>query len=71
MPSSLLAKFIDVKLNEKGYIVADQEQQTSQEGVFSAGDVSTGSGGLRQVITACSEGAIAATSAYKYIKKHE
>lgn len=71
IPSSVLAKSIGVELNEKGFITADQEQVTSVEGIFSAGDVSTGSGGLRQVITACSEGAIAATSAYKYIKKHE
>jgi len=69
IPSSLLAKSIGVELNERGYIVADQEQVTSTEGVFTAGDISTGSGGLRQVITACSEGAIAATSAYRYIKK--
>lgn len=70
IPSSVLAKSIGVKLNERGYVMADQEQVTSLQGIFSAGDISTGSGGLRQVITACSEGAIAATSAYKYIKKH-
>ncbi len=70
IPSSVLAESVGVKLNERGYIVADQKQQTSKDGVFSAGDVSTGSGGLRQVITACSEGAIAATTAYKYIKRH-
>ena len=51
--------------NENGYIVSDEYMRTSVEGVFVAGDVRATP--LRQVITACSDGAIAAESAIKYL----
>lgn len=51
--------------NENGYIVSDEYMRTSVEGVFVAGDVRVTP--LRQVITACSDGAIAAESAIKYL----
>lgn len=56
-----------VELDSKGYIIADEEMRTSVEGVFAAGDVRVKS--LRQVITACADGAIAAVNAEKYIEK--
>jgi thioredoxin reductase (NADPH) len=56
-----------VELDAKGYVIADEEMRTSVEGVFAAGDVRVKS--LRQVITACSDGAIAAVNAEKYIEK--
>lgn len=52
--------------NEKGYIIADESGKTSQEGIFVCGDSKQKE--LYQIITAASEGALAATSAYKYIK---
>lgn len=55
-----------VKLNENGYIVADETGVTSAPGFFVAGDVRTKA--LRQVVTAVSDGANAATSAEHYIK---
>ncbi len=57
-----------VELNPKGYIMADEEMRTSVEGVFAAGDVRVKS--LRQVITACADGAIAAVNAEKYIENN-
>ncbi len=42
--------------------------KTSCDGVYAAGDITTGSAGFQQLVTAASEGAIAAFSAYKYIK---
>jgi len=57
-----------VELNPKGYIMADEELRTSVEGVFAAGDVRAKS--LRQVITACSDGAIAAVNAEKFIENN-
>jgi len=57
-----------VELDAKGYIKADEEMRTSVEGVFAAGDVRIKS--LRQVITACADGAIAAVNAEKYIEKN-
>jgi thioredoxin reductase (NADPH) len=51
---------------EKKRISVDREQRTNIPGVFAAGDVT---GGLCQISTAVGEGAIAAVSAYKYIKQ--
>lgn len=50
----------------KGYIVADEKMQTSQEGVYVAGDVRVKE--LRQVVTAVNDGAIAAVNAGKYVE---
>lgn len=63
-PISELFKGI-VDMNEKGYIKTDEEMRTSVPGVFAAGDVRVKA--LRQVITAASDGAIAAVAAEKYI----
>lgn len=52
--------------NEKGYIIADESGKTTQEGIFVCGDSKQKE--LYQIITAASEGALAATAAYKYIK---
>ena len=57
-----------VEMDQKGYIKADEDMRTSVEGVFVAGDVRVKS--LRQVITACADGAIAAVNAEKYIEKN-
>ncbi|MEO0288933.1 MAG: thioredoxin-disulfide reductase [candidate division WOR-3 bacterium] len=60
--------FIDKKvlLNEYGYIKVDKDLKTNIEGVFAAGDVIEKS--FRQVITAASDGALAAKSVEKYIE---
>lgn len=52
---------------EKGYIITDEEMRTEIPGVFAAGDCRLKS--LRQVITAASDGAIAAVNAGKYIEE--
>ena len=52
-------------MDASGFIIADENMQTSKEGVFVAGDVRVTP--LRQIITAASDGAIAATSAIKYL----
>ena len=54
-----------VELNEQGYIVTDANQKTSAEGVYAAGDVCIKP--LRQVVTATSDGALAATELEKYV----
>ena len=54
-------------LDEKGYIITDQNSQTSVQGVFAAGDVV--SGGLKQIISAASSGAEASTSVLNYLSK--
>lgn len=53
-------------LDKFGCIIVDDEMKTSVPGVFGAGDITAKK--LRQVITACSDGAIAANSAAKYVE---
>lgn len=52
-------------LMDRGYIMTDDEMRASLPGVFAAGDIRVKS--LRQVVTAAADGAIAATSAEKYL----
>ena len=54
-----------VELNEQGYILTDASQKTSVEGVYAAGDVCIKP--LRQIVTATSDGALAATELEKYV----
>ena len=61
-----LAKLLGIKL-EKNYIQVDKEQRTNVEGVFAAGDVTNNV--LKQIVTACGEGAVAAFSVFKELRK--
>ena len=56
-----------VSLSDKGYIVSDEECITSTEGVFTAGDCRTKR--IRQITTACGDGATAALAACRYLDK--
>lgn len=68
IPNTSLAAELGVKLDDAGYVVVDNSQRTSVEGVFAAGDITTNSNHFEQIVTAVAEGAIAAASAYEYIK---
>ena len=57
--------FSMLTLDEHGYIVADESTKTNFVGVFAVGDVRTKT--LRQVVTAVSDGAVAAHHAEEYI----
>lgn len=57
-----------LELDQSGYIVADEDMRTSLKGVFAAGDVRTKR--YRQIVTAVSDGAVAALSAEKYISQN-
>ena len=61
-PSNDLAKQLGVELDENGYIITDKSQSTNVSGVYAAGDIT---GGVKQWIVACGEGAVAAISAYQ------
>lgn len=54
-----------IEMDQYGYIQAGENTHTNVEGIFVAGDNRTKS--LRQLVTATSDGAIAATEAIKYI----
>ena len=62
-PNSQL--FESVQKTESGYIETDELMRTNIEGVYAVGDVRDKS--LRQVVTACSDGAIAADDAIKFL----
>ncbi len=64
-PSKKFCEQLEIE-TEKDYIIVDKNQRTNIKGVFAAGDVTNNL--LKQVITACAEGAIASTTAYEELK---
>ncbi len=68
VPGIELIRKLNVKVDDKDYIIVDQTQVTNIPGVWAAGDVTTGSNKFRQIITAVAEGAVAAGSVYKELK---
>ncbi len=65
VPNIKLAEKLKLTL-EKNQIIVDENQKTNIAGIFAAGDVTNNS--LKQIITACSEGSVAAYNAYKELK---
>ncbi len=55
-----------IELDEEGYIVVNDKMETNIPGIYAAGDIRVSP--LRQVVTAAADGAIAASSAQKYIE---
>jgi len=64
-PNSELVKGI-VDTDASGSIVTDGDMRTSRQGIFACGDVRKKI--LRQIVTACGEGAAAAFSAQHYLE---
>jgi len=63
--SALVAGLAEV--DERGYVITDENMATSCPGLFAAGDVRKKS--LRQVVTAVADGAVAAVAAGKFIEE--
>ena len=57
------------KQDEGGYLITDERMQTSIRGLFAAGDIRAKP--FRQIVTACSDGAIAAHSAAACIDENQ
>jgi len=68
VPANGLVGQLGVSLDNKGYIVTDADVKTNISGVFAAGDISNLFGFFKQNITAAATGAVAANSAYQYLK---
>jgi thioredoxin reductase (NADPH) len=64
IPNSEIFKKV-VATDDRGYIIAGENSETNVPGIFAAGDVRTK--GLRQIITAASDGAVAVTAVEKYL----
>jgi len=65
IPNVLLCRDLKLKM-ENSFVVTDQNQTTSLPGLFAAGDMVNYP--LKLIVTATSQGAMAATSAYNYLK---
>lgn len=66
IPDSEIVKNLNLTMDSKGYIITNDEMETNLAGVYACGDVRKKE--MNQIITACSDGAIAANSANKFIK---
>jgi thioredoxin reductase (NADPH) len=65
IPNTELVKGL-VKLDQNGFVITDDNMQTSMPGVFAAGDIRSKL--FRQISTAVGEGAAASYSAEKYLE---
>ncbi|MGE4384716.1 MAG: thioredoxin-disulfide reductase [Endomicrobiaceae bacterium] len=67
-PNTNFLSETDISLSEDGYIITNDEMQTSIRGVFACGDIRKKL--LRQVVTAAGDGAVAAVAAQHYIESY-
>ncbi len=61
-PNNEIAKKLGLALDEEGYIKVDDKMRTSMPMVYAAGDIT---GGVKQIVTAVSQGAVAALTAFE------
>lgn len=54
-------------VNDKNYVEVNNAKETKLEGIYAVGDCTSTT--LRQITTACADGALAAIEAYKFIKR--
>jgi len=64
IPNTELMKKAGIHLDKSSYIQINSKQETNIAGIYAAGDITTGSAGIKQLIIAAAEGAIAANSAF-------
>lgn len=56
----------NININSSGYIITDENMKTNYDGIYAIGDIRNSP--LKQILCACSDGAIASTKAFEYIK---
>lgn len=66
LPNTQFLQKSDIKLDETGFIITDQNLQTSMRGVFASGDVR--SGATMQIASAVGEGATAALKIREFLE---
>jgi len=66
-PNSEFAKKSGIRVDEEGYIIVDMLQRTNIEGVYAAGDVTSHS--IKQIGTAVGQAIVAASEAFKYVRR--
>ena len=70
-PDGLLTNKLKLAQDKQGYVKVNNQQETSLQRVWAAGDITTASNKFKQIITACSEGAIAVESIFNFIQKNK
>lgn len=60
---------LKIKKDREGFLKVNSSMEASVKGLYAAGDISTGSDELRQVVTASAEGAVSVTSIYNQLKE--
>ena len=67
LPSTSSLDKLKLKKDKEGWLIVNEEMETNISGVYACGDVTKHS--LKQIITACSQGAVAVKSVNEYLKK--
>ncbi len=65
IPHTYILSFLNIKKNNKGYVIVDKAQKTNVKGFYAAGDITDNY--LKQIVTAAGEGATAALGVYREI----
>ena len=66
IPDTMITSRLNL-VNDKNYVIVNENQETKIEGIYACGDCTNNN--IKQIVTACSSGAVAAVQAYKYINK--
>lgn len=66
VPVTEVIKQLGVEITPAGFIIIDRDSKTNVEGIFAAGDNTDNK--FKQLVVASSEGALAAKSAYDYLR---
>lgn len=68
MPETSLARNLDIKFDEQGYVAVGNDQSTNIPGLFAAGDLTNAANRFSQLVTAAAQGAIATEAVFRYLQ---
>ncbi|MFH1896110.1 MAG: FAD-dependent oxidoreductase [bacterium] len=68
VPARKLSQMLGINATQTGFVEVGADQSTNMPGIYAAGDITNGSNGVRQIVCAMSEGAVAVQSIFKYLK---
>lgn len=66
-PNSAILNDLGIQTDDNGYIIVDNNQRTNIPNIWAAGDITNLNGNFKQIINACSQGAVAANDIYNKI----
>jgi thioredoxin reductase (NADPH) len=67
VPNAHVFTHLDLRTDERGFLLTDRVQRTNREGIFAVGDITAV--GLRLITVAAAHGAIASHHIYSYIRQ--